>query len=146
MLDALDESYAHGHDFSHGLKGIGCETGIDGYVYRSALGAAWIASLSKDYEEAISRSVMQGGDTDSTAALAAAILAVGVTDQAHIEPDGIFDWPISEYLLAEHAECLHWRQECQIPEPAYIPLFLRNMVFIALDMGHIIRRALPPYR
>ena len=145
LLDKLDESHGHGHDLAHGLAEIGCAKGIDGYVYRSALGAAWIASLSGDYREAITRAVMQGGDTDSTAALAAAILAVGSTSQA-IELQGILDWPISEDLLREHAECLHWRQECEIHEPAHIPLFLRNLVFIALDMGHIIRRALPPYR
>lgn len=146
MLDTLDSSYANGHDFKHGLNGIGCENGIDGYIYRSAIGAAWIASLSKDYREAIWRSVMQGGDTDSTAALAAAILGAGVDDHTQIELHGIWDWPISESFLAEHADCLHWRQKSEIPEPGYIMLFLRNLIFIALDMGHIIRRALPPHR
>ena len=146
LLDILDESYEQGHALAHGLAEIGCEKGIDGYVYRSALGAAYIASHSRDYLDAIERSVMQGGDTDSTAALAAAILAVGVSDQTAIPLKGICDWPISENLVAEHAECLHWRQKCEISEPGYIPLFLRNLVFIGLDMGHIIRRALPPYR
>lgn len=146
LLDILDESHRSGHDLAHGLASIGCEKGIDGYVIRSALGAAYIASHSKDYHDAIERSVMQGGDTDSTAALAAAILAVGMVDQTSIPLKGICDWPISETLVAEHAECLHWRQQCEISEPGYIPLFLRNLVFIGLDMGHIIRRAFPPFK
>lgn len=146
MLDALDTCYAKREGCSAGLAAIGCVEGIDGYVYRSALGATYIASHSSSVYDAISRAVLHGGDTDSTAALAGAIAAVGSSEDLSGEIGSICDWPISLDLIQEHADELGFRQPCDLDEPAYLNQLLRNVLFFLLDVGHILRRLLPPYR
>lgn len=146
MLDTLDTCYANREGCTSGLAGIGCAKGIDGYVYRSALGAAYIASHSSSVYDAISRALLQGGDTDSTAALTAAIVAVGSREDLSSEIGNICDWPISLDLIQEHADELCLRQPCDLDEPAYLNQVARNILFFVLDVGHILRRLLPPYK
>lgn len=146
LLDLLDASHHHGYELDIGLSVIGCGKGIDGYVYRSALGAAYIASHSDSLHSAIRKSVLAGGDTDSTAAIAAALWACEMPSDASSQLSGIFDWPVLPELLERHARGLALREVCRIEEPPLVRQLLRNLVFVALDMGHIIRRFLPPYR
>jgi ADP-ribosylglycohydrolase len=146
LLDLLDASHHQGHQVEIGLSVIGCGKGIDGYVYRSALGAAYIASHAQGLQDAIEQSVLAGGDTDSTAAIAAALWASEMPSDASSQLSGIFDWPMTPDLLERHARGLALRDVCQIEEPPYVRQFIRNLVFVALDMGHITRRLLPPYR
>jgi ADP-ribosylglycohydrolase len=145
LLDLLDASHHHGHSVDIGLSLIGCGKGIDGYIVRSALGAAYIASHAQSLQNAIEQSVLAGGDTDSTAAIAAALWASEMPSGASSQLRGIFDWPVTPELLERHARGLALREVCQIEEPPFVRQFIRNLVFVALDMGHITRRLLPPY-
>lgn len=145
LLEALDE--AHANDFSvlAALETIGGGKGIDGYCYRSALAAAYIASHSTSVDEAIQFAVAVGGDTDSTAAIAAAIASAAGLPCSKEPMARILDWPVSPAYLEAHARALSLRHPNDLQEPAYIPQLLRNIVVVLLDMGHILRRMLPPY-
>jgi ADP-ribosylglycohydrolase len=145
LLEALDEAHAKDVLTLTALESIGGSKGIDGYCYRSALAAAYIASHSTSVHEAIEFAVSVGGDTDSTAAIAAAI-ASAAGKPCHPYPMvRILDWPVSPAYLEAHARALSLRHPNDLQEPAYIPQLLRNIVVVLLDMGHILRRLLPPY-
>jgi hypothetical protein len=110
------------------------------------LGAAYIASHADGLVDAIEQSVLAGGDTDSTAAVAAALWASEMPSDIPSLLGGIYDWPVTPDLLERHARSLALSEVCQIKEAPFVRQLLRNLVFVALDMGHIIRRFLPPYR
>jgi ADP-ribosyl-[dinitrogen reductase] hydrolase len=146
MLNALDSAHIEGKDVTAALSGIDCSNGIDGYAYRSALGAAYIAAHATSTSEAIIQAVTVGGDTDSTAALAAALHRAGEKAAMPIKTDGIVDWPVNNEYLMRHARNLNSSSKCTIAEPNYPLQLLRNIGVVILAMGHVVRRWLPPYR
>lgn len=145
LLEVLDDSHAKVASIFFAMANINCGNGIDGYVYRSALGAAYIASHTPSVHDAIHNAIQQGGDTDSTAAITAALSVSGGAPFMRGLIDHLRDWPVSKTYLEYHAKALGQRQRCEIPEPAYAPQLIRNLGVVLLDMGHIIRRFLPPY-
>lgn len=145
LLETLDDAHHKGLPILEALAGIGGSKGIDGYCYRSGLAAAYIASHATSVNEAIQFSVGVGGDTDSTAAIAAAIASASGKPGRYDAINCIVDWPVSPAYLEAHAKALSLRHPNDLQEPAYLPQLLRNLVVVVLDMGHILRRLLPPY-
>ena len=75
---------------------IGCANGVSGYIYHSVPVAlhAWLAH-PRDLEAAVRAVVRCGGDTDTVAAIAGAIVGAGV-GRAGIAPERLerlWDWP-----------------------------------------------------
>jgi ADP-ribosyl-[dinitrogen reductase] hydrolase len=143
MTLVLDAAHVHGEDTDTALGRIGCEDGIDGYIYRTALAALFIAATSTDAAEAIERAVLQGGDTDTVAALAGFATAVRDTTGPDPFKRGWVDFSCTERSIAAHVNGLRGGP---IPnEPSLLPLLVRNGVFLLSGFSHIARRAMPPY-
>ncbi|AXH59679.1 hypothetical protein PLA107_031140 (plasmid) [Pseudomonas amygdali pv. lachrymans str. M301315] len=145
LLDHLDDAKNFDIGVDTALKAIGCEKGVDGYVYRSALASAFVASSSQDAVQATNTIILQGGDTDSTAALTAALCAAGGKYFPDSSMSTIRDWPVSQAYLEQHAEGLVSTDECQIAEPNYFKQLARNMALFWVAVFHIARGWLPPY-
>lgn len=145
LLDALDQSDSAGVSVPDALAQIGCSKGVDGYAYRSGLAAAYVVSHASSVKDAVFQAISQGGDTDSTAALAGALAAANGLSVSRSVMDEILDWPVSAVYLQRHAQGLTQREPCTIQEPCYPVQLLRNLLFFWIAVGHISRRLLPPY-
>lgn len=145
LLNHLDDAKDYDIGVDTALKAIGCEKGVDGYVYRSALASAFVASSYQDAVQSTNTVILQGGDTDSTAALTAALCAAS----GHYFPAGsmktIRDWPVCQGYLEQHADCLASNHDRKIDEPAYLKQMGRNIVLFWVAVFHIGRSWLPPY-
>ncbi|MBO9428797.1 ADP-ribosylglycohydrolase family protein [Sulfitobacter sp. R18_1] len=74
MMNAIDQHDPNTADPEDAMKSIGCRKGVSGYILHSAFAAAWFAVRANgDVREAIRLSIEAGGDTDSVAAVAAAL-------------------------------------------------------------------------
>ncbi|WAT32238.1 ADP-ribosylglycohydrolase family protein [Pseudomonas sp. GXZC] len=145
LLCALDYEDAEGSSTESALDVIGCSSGIDGYVYRTALASAFVASRARSARHATEDVIFQGGDTDSTAALTAAMCAASGLSFPRRDIGTIRDWPVSHAYLELHARGLSERQPCTILEPNYVLQVIRNIALFFIVVGHVGRRMLPPY-
>jgi ADP-ribosylglycohydrolase len=145
LLVALDYEDAEGSSTEGALDLIGCSSGIDGYAYRTALASAFVASRAQSARQAAEIVILQGGDTDSTAALTAAMCAASGLSFPRRDIGTIRDWPVSHAYLERHANGLAGRQPCTISEPNYVMQVFRNMALFFIAAGHVGRRMLPPY-
>jgi ADP-ribosylglycohydrolase len=134
---------------------MGLQRGVTGYIYHSVPLAlyCWLRSPG-DYRQAVEEVIALGGDTDTTGAIAGAV--VGATVGVHGIPDewidGILDWPCSVAWMRALAERLARQfpsqgdavggQSMRFFWPGLIP---RNLLFLAIVLGHVGRRLLPPY-
>lgn len=145
LLGALDYSEREGESTDSALALIGCSMGIDGYAIRTALASSFIASRAQSARQATRDVILHGGDTNSTAALTAALCATSGLRFMRNDLGTIKDWPVSQAYLERHAQGLAGRQPCTIAEPHYFKQLLRNMALISIAVGHVFRRMLPPY-
>lgn len=145
LLTALDYEDAEGETTESALALIGCSMGIDGYVYRTALASAFVSSRAQNARQATEVVILQGGDTDSTAALTAALCAASGLSFPPSDMGTIRDWPVTHAYLERHARGLAGRQPCSIAEPNYVMQVFRNMALYWIAVGHVGRRFLPPY-
>ena len=91
-----------------------------------------------DYATGIERTVRCGGDTDTVAAIAGALIGsrVGIDGIPQIWRERYRDWPWSiERLISMNRPPL-W---------LWPVLVVRNLGFFAVVLGHILRRLLPPW-
>jgi ADP-ribosylglycohydrolase len=130
----------------------GCERGISGYVYRTVpmVIHAWLSNPN-DYRTAISELICCGGDTDTTAAIAGGIIGCG-TGLESIPSEwrsGLIEFPKTKSWLQRLGKRLSTAIEKQergrtCETLPLLPL-IRNLFFLLVVLGHVIRRALPPY-
>jgi ADP-ribosylglycohydrolase len=131
---------------------MGWGKGVSGYIYHTVpvVLHAWL-SHPCDFRAAVTSVIRCGGDTDTTAAIVGGI--VGST----VGKEGI----PKEWLdrLAERPRSVAWMERLgeelasaraagvsrHPPRLAFVPLILRNLLFIAVVLGHGFRRLLPPY-
>jgi ADP-ribosyl-[dinitrogen reductase] hydrolase len=129
------------------------KSGVGGYMYHTVPVAvyAW-ARHWKDFGAAISSVIRCGGDTDTVAAIAGALVGAGVGEAGIPSEwtDGIMDWPNSPSRLRRIADALaELRSTGEKPSNmigtgglAVIP---RNLLFLCIVLFHGFRRLLPPY-
>jgi ADP-ribosyl-[dinitrogen reductase] hydrolase len=131
---------------------LGQDRGVSGYVYRTVPVAlfAWYRHYG-DFAATLTAVLDCGGDTDTVGAIAGA-LAGAVVGEAGIPTAwlaGIRDWPRSVSLLRRVAARLADVAASGRGQPpvryclAAVPV--RNLLFLALVLGHGLRRLLPPY-
>jgi ADP-ribosylglycohydrolase len=129
--------------------------GVTGYVYHTVPLAlyCWLRHPG-DFRGAVEEVIGLGGDADSTGAVVGG-LAGATVGAGGIPPDwvnGLFEWPRSAAWL----RALAGRLAAQFPEAGDstvrgpLPLFWpglvpRNLLFLAVVLGHGFRRLLPPY-
>lgn len=126
--------------------------GVSGYVLHTVPVAlyAWFRHR-RDYRTAILELVHCGGDTDSTAAIAGAIIGAGVGREGIPQDwlDALWEWPRNVPWLEAVGQRLAEVCATGTPQhvvPAFFPaVLLRNLCFFGIALGHGLRRALPPY-
>ncbi|MBL8850579.1 MAG: ADP-ribosylglycohydrolase family protein [Planctomycetaceae bacterium] len=126
--------------------------GISGYILDTveAVLHAWFQN-PLDYGSAVTSLIRCGGDTDTTAAIAGGIIGAAVGLQG-IPPDwlhALHDWPRTNAWmesLAESAvaavESRSRQRVLRLPVCGVLP---RNLLFLAIVLGHGFRRLFPPY-
>jgi hypothetical protein len=106
---------------------------------------AWLAHPT-DARAAIEEVVLLGGDTDSTGAVVGALAGARLGDAALPREwlAGLADWPRTIAWIRRLAAAL---VDGGRPPRAPFPFVLaRNLAFLAVALGHGLRRLLPPYR
>jgi ADP-ribosylglycohydrolase len=125
---------------------------VSGYIVHSvpvALHAAF--SNPQDPVAAALACIACGGDTDTTAAIAAGVVGarVGLAGIPQELVAAIWDWPRGTPRLREWGEAAARAMELGAPErpslPRYPLCLARNLIFLGVVLAHAARRALPPY-
>ena len=152
LLEAASTSASRGESSSVFASRIGCRDGVSGYTYQTVPVAihAWLRHRS-DLRSAVTGVIKCGGDTDTTAAIAGAIIGAGV-GRSGIPVEllsGLWEWPRSvswmKRLAVQLAEVVE-SGERQRPHGVVIPtLLLRNLLFLTVVLVHGFRRLAPPY-
>ena len=131
---------------------IGKSQGVSGYIYHTVpvVIQVWL-NHQQNYQSAIQEIVFLGGDTDTTAAILGGIIGAAVGKSGLPKPwlDNVWEWPRTVpwieavgQRLAEGGE----RPSSQAVVPlASWGILLRNLVFLAIVISHVIRRLFPPY-
>jgi ADP-ribosylglycohydrolase len=131
---------------------LGLSRGVGGYMYHTVPVAlyAWLRHPD-DFRSAVQSAVRCGGDTDTVAAIAGALVGarVGKAGIPAAWLSGVVDWPRSlrwvEALGGRVAEG-EWQTAPQPAHPlAAWALPVRNALFFGCVLVHVARRLLPPY-
>lgn len=126
--------------------------GVSGFVLHGVpvILQAWLR-FPDDYASAVQSVIRCGGDTDTNAALVGGIVGARVGPEG-IPPawrTGLAEWPRNlrwiERLGRELARGLADGQPRRTVPLNPIGIIARNMVFAGAVLGHVFRRALPPY-
>jgi len=155
LLESLNAALPHleaEHTTEEFAAAMGFVRGVSGYVFHTVPVAlyAWLR-YPDDYRAAVQSAIRCGGDTDTVAAVAGAIVGACV-GKAGIPAEwlgGIIDWPRSVGWVERLADRIaegKWHTQPEAPEPLTIwALPARNAAFFAWVLIHVGRRMLPPY-
>jgi ADP-ribosyl-[dinitrogen reductase] hydrolase len=151
-LNAACRSLEDGLNPSEFAKSRGWSKGVSGYVNETVPAAlyCWAASPD-DYRQSVSNAVLLGGDTDSVAAIAGAIVGANLGDSA-VPSDwvaGLSEWPRNVEWIQQTAralaEDLAGERFVNPPPMHWVATLPRNAVFAAVVVGLGFRRLFPPY-
>ncbi len=144
----LAKGLAEGWTVEAFAAALGLSRGVSGYAYHTVPVAlfAWLRHPGS-FHRAVTESVRCGGDTDTVGAIAGSLAGceVGRTGIPEEWIRGLRDWPRSVHTLEAAAIRLaagpgggkvRWFW------PAVVP---RNLLFLAIVLGHGFRRIFPPY-
>jgi ADP-ribosylglycohydrolase len=155
LLGKLEDHLGRDSSAVETADALGMHRGVSGYVYHTVPLAlyCWLRHRG-DFRRAVEEVVALGGDTDSTGAvvggIAGATLGAGAIPDEWL--DGLLEWPRSAAWMRRLTERLArqfpvgYSPMRQTPLPLFWPgLIPRNLLFLALVLGHGFRRLLPPY-
>jgi len=146
------ESVAAGNSTEAFAAQIRLSNGVSGYIYHTVpvVIHGWLRH-QRDYRSAIVDIIRCGGDTDTTAAILGAIVGASV-GKSGIPPEwmgGLCEWPRTVGWIEKLGRRLAQVTSDGIGQSALaLPiygLFLRNILFMLIVLGHGFRRLLPPY-
>jgi ADP-ribosyl-[dinitrogen reductase] hydrolase len=131
---------------------IGLSHGVSGYVNHTVPIAlhAWFRHPT-DYRTAVLGTIRCGGDTDTVAAIAGAIIGAGVGRGGIPEEwlNALFEWPRTVSWIDNLGRRLAEVRADGVPRKAVgVPFYaipLRNALFAGVVLIHGLRRLLPPY-
>lgn len=146
LLERAIASVDRGQGTQEFASAIGLSRGVTGYVLHTVpvVIHAWL-SHPRDIDAATLSVIRCGGDTDTTAAILGGIVGAGIGPEKMPRRlvDGLVLWPWRirgvNFEEGVAGEVGHARQ------PAWPLAISRNLVFLALVLGHGARRLLPPY-
>jgi ADP-ribosylglycohydrolase len=133
---------------------LGQSRGVSGYIYHTVPLAlyAWLR-WPGDFRRAVEEVVLLGGDADTTGAITGAV--AGATVGASGIPAewlALWEWPRSAAWLRALAARLAETFPASGPaaRPGALPMIWpglapRNLLFLLVVLGHLVRRLLPPY-
>ena len=155
LLDLIERARTSadaGESTEQFAEALGLQRGVSGYINHTVpvVLHAWMRHPD-DFRSAVQAMIRCGGDTDSTAALAGAIVGARVGKDG-IPPEwlsGLCEWPRSvrwiERLGKTLAEALA-AGEARRPVPLSVfGLLARSLFFDFVVMSHVVRRMFPPY-
>jgi len=152
LIGKVVESVAAQRTTESFAETLGLGGGVSGYMYHTVpvVLHAWFTH-QHDYRTAIIEVVRCGGDTDTTAAILGGIIGarvgkIGIPDQWL---DRLWEWPRTVRWMEELGRRVAQvvangigREALPLPQSG---VFLRNMFFLLVVLGHGFRRVLPPY-
>ena len=156
ILESMRAHIHRGASVREFAVALGQERGVSGYAYHSVPVAVygWLTHPG-DFRAAVSEVVRLGGDSDTTGAIVGGIIGagVGLSGIPREWVEGLSEWPRSVAWMEVLADRLARRfptdaapdltvSEVPIAWPAILP---RNLLFLAIVLGHGFRRLLPPY-
>ncbi len=159
LISLAVESAQRGETTFEFARRSGLAGGVGGYSYHTVPAAihCWLSNQN-NFREGIVSMIRCGGDTDTTAAIAGAIIGAGVgKDGIPAEwTDNIAGWPYTKdhmlmlaELLSEAASRRAAGNACGKPGgPVDKPLLfalIKNILTLAAILFHVARRILPPY-
>jgi ADP-ribosyl-[dinitrogen reductase] hydrolase len=152
LMSQVEQSLASGASTETFAQELGCERGVSGYIYHTVPVAlhCWL-SHPRDFRKAVSAVIRCGGDTDTTGAIVGAIVGSAV-GRSGIPGDWLgklWEWPHSVTWMEQLAEATNKAVSSATPMPSprvfHVEILLRNIVFLVVVLGHVIRRLFPPY-
>lgn len=129
-IATLTLSFQEQISLSDYLQNVGLDKGVTGYCIHTFLAAVYAnLCFGKDIETIIQRSIQAGGDTDSVAAVAAALSAANTECQLpkHLL-DGIYDKPFSvsfmKKLCNKEADLRYFAPKMLLRNLFFVPFLL----------------------
>lgn len=152
LIDKVVASVRKGETTEAFAAQMGLSRGVSGYIFHTVPVAvhAWLRNQG-DYRRGVLEVIRCGGDTDTAAAIAGAIIGARVGREGIPGEwlDGLCEWPRSLSWMEELGERLYSVQKNRRPQsavPVFPPaVFLRNIFFMIVVLLHGFRRLLPPY-
>jgi ADP-ribosylglycohydrolase len=154
-LQRMEEHLRRGATVAELAEAMGLVRGVSGYIYHTVPLSlyAWLR-WPGDFRRAVEEVIALGGDTDTTGAITGAVAGATV-GASGIPPEwlALCEWPRSAAWMRSLAARL--AETFSAPgagtRPGALPLFWlglipRNLLFLAVVVGHVVRRLLPPYR
>jgi ADP-ribosylglycohydrolase len=149
-LDGVLQSVAAGESTEDFTRAAGMGNGVSGYMYHTipAVLHAWL-SQPRDLPGAVQALIRCGGDTDTTAALAGALVGAGVGPEGIPATwrRGLWEWPRSRAWIEALGRKLARDGMSARRAPGVFPpaVLARNLLFLIVVLAHGLRRLLPPY-
>ena len=152
LVGRAAHSAVRGESANEFADGLGLTHGVSGYVYHTVPVAlqVWLGN-SEDYRSGVLEVIRCGGDTDTTAGIAGALIGARVSICGIPEEwrNGLWEWPCSVKWMEQLGRRLASSvseaaaQECLPVARAAIPP--RSLIFLAAVLTHGFRRLFPPY-
>ncbi len=131
---------------------LGLSRGVTGFTNHTVPIAihAWL-SYPRDYQQAVTSTIVSGGDADTTAAIVGGIVGTGVgpsgIPQAWI--DGLWETPRNVKWIISLGKALSSSSETSqattAPAASWLKIIPRNLFFLCVVLYHGFRRLAPPY-
>jgi len=131
-----------GGDLEAYRQRAGYERGVSGFIVHTVPAAVYCARHHPEPRDAITSAIRLGGDTDTTAAIAGALVGarVGARGLPRDWLDGIVDWPLSTQRLRALADAL--ADGGPIPGQRWCAALPRNLGLVVVIAGHLVLRLL----
>jgi ADP-ribosyl-[dinitrogen reductase] hydrolase len=151
LIESAVRSAAAGEATTEFAEHVGCERGVSGYIYKTVPVAihAWLRNPTC-YASAVRDAIACGGDTDTVAAIAGGVVGARVGAQGiPLEwRERLLEWPRTltwiEALASGVERATSTKQSVRAPRVG-VSVLPRNLLFILVIAGHLVRRAMPPY-
>jgi len=150
-VEECADAIAAGQSGEDWLQSHGGRKGVSGWILRTVPAAllCWLRHPG-DFCAAVEEAILLGGDADTTGAIVGALAgaSVGASGIPQNWLDGILDGPRSvEFLRRVAARVVDRAAGTERPPvPLFWPALLpRNLLFLAVVLGHGFRRLFPPY-
>lgn len=142
LRSRLNDAWAFDGELEAYRIEAGYERGVSGFVVHTVPAAVYCALRHPEPRAAITTAIRLGGDTDTTAAIAGALVGarVGATGLPRDWVDGILDWPLCTEQLRQLATALTERGP--IPRQRWLAALPRNLGLVAIIVGHDVLRVL----
>ena len=152
LLDRVESASGTGIPVRDFALDFGGRHGVSGYIYHTVPVALliWLRH-PRDCRTAVVHAVECGGDADTLAAIVGGIIGAGVgAEQVPSDwLDRLWEWPRGVSWMRRLAEATARAaatgQATAVPQVVPVVGLVRNAIFFAAVMVHVVRRLLPPY-